>query len=116
MTDFPSNFFFDEVETSEFFSEFGTRISWVDPSGSLRGTDETPVYALVDSTITVDRDDLSALIQVHSTIMRVKTKDGKQMRNNSSILIGDENWQPKMNAAERIDDGSIMMIPIERTT
>ncbi|KKN41956.1 hypothetical protein LCGC14_0718230, partial [marine sediment metagenome] len=79
-------------------------------------TAEEPVYAVIDSTLTVERDDLSAFVPITSTIMRVKTEDGKQMRNNSSITIGGELWRPKMNASERIDDGSIMMIPIERTS
>ena len=114
MTDFPSNFFFDEEETEGLLEEFGILISWINPSGSLQGTDEETVHGVIDSTITIERDDLIALVPIHSTVMRVKTEDGKQMRNDSIITIGGERWTPNMDQAERIDDGSIMLIPIHR--
>ncbi len=115
-----SRFFFDDEETTDFLQEFGVEISFVDPSGSLKGTEACPVYAMFDHEARIERDDQGAQLVVGPTLLTMRTSEAKLLRNDTVITVtmdGDqenEKWRVLANALTEIDDGELSIVPVER--
>jgi len=109
-----SNFFFDEDESRNFLEEFGIEISYINADGALIGVDDEKIYGVLDRQAQTVRDDTGGIYISKSDILTVYIDDGKKMLNSTEIRINTETWRPRKNAAEIIDDGSLMVIPLEK--
>lgn len=113
-----SRFFFDDEENGCFLEEFGVSVSFVDPSGSLRGTINDPVFAVVDEGTTLERDDLGATIFVGPVLLTMKTVEAKQLRTDTEIALKVEDDIEEVyritGTGVQTDDGSLTIVPVER--
>lgn len=113
-----SRFFFDNDENECFLQEFGVSVSFVDPSGSLHGTINDPVYAVVDHETTLERDDFGASIMVGPVLLTMQSKEANQLRTDTEIALAVED---DIEEVYRItgpviltDDGSLSIVPVEK--
>ncbi len=111
-------FFFDDEENGDFLEEYGVNVSFVDPSGSLRGTAQSPVYAVVDHETTLERDDFGASILVGPILLTMKTTEANQLRTDTEIAV---NVEDDLEEVYRLvgpviltDDGSLSIVPVEK--
>lgn len=113
-----SRFFFDDEETGCFLEEFGVNVSFVDPSGSLRGTPQRPVYAVVDHETTLGRDDFGSSLPVGPILLTMETIEANQLRTDTEIAV---NVEDDIEEVYRLvgpviltDDGQLSVVPVEK--
>lgn len=113
-----SRFFFDDDENGCFLEEFGVNVSFIDPSGSLHGTPQCPVFAVVDHETTLERDDFGATILVGPILLTMESVEANQLRTDTEIAI---NVEDDIEEVYRLigpviltDDGSLSIVPVEK--
>ena len=110
--------FFSADDNLNYLEEFGTPISWVDPSGSLHGTPDAPAYAVIDYPGRIERDSQGGFVSLLPITMRLMTDDALQMRNTTEITADGKIWAPITETQLLTDDGdlTVMQIALKRST